>query len=286
MPQSKSPMVKMILIDLDGTLLNNDKVIGIQDYETLKKLEHSNIVRVFATGRTLFSALNVLPNDCPFDYLVFSSGAGVLEWKTKRVILANSIQNDQITEIIEILKGLELNFSIHLPIPQNHKYYYHVGKERVVDFEHRNQIYADHCLELPLAYPKTDACQFLIILNDDARIDHILKYFIDFSLIRATSPIDGKSVWLEIFSKGVSKASGGRFLCDLLKIDYAQTVGIGNDYNDIELLDWTCHSFAVENATYAIRQKYLLCKGNQNNPLTDVCEKLNVFIPQVGVCPI
>ena len=78
--------IKMVLVDLDGTLLNNSKLIGGKDKDTLHFLGERNIVRVFATGRNLFSAKKVLNETTPFDYLVFSSGAGVYDWRKQKLL--------------------------------------------------------------------------------------------------------------------------------------------------------------------------------------------------------
>jgi Cof subfamily protein (haloacid dehalogenase superfamily) len=265
--------IKMILTDLDGTLLNHDKKIGLEDLCTLQSLGQSGIVRVFATGRNLFSANNVLSDDCPFDYLVFSAGAGIMNWKTKEILFQSVILNNDVHEIEKILKNLNLNFSIQLPIPNNHKYFYHKGNSFVADFESRNSIYKDYNYVLNGSYPHDTATQFIVILNHEHEIQPIIENITGFKVMRATSPIDGKSVWIEIFSEGISKASGGQFLCSMLNISQKETLGIGNDYNDIDMLNWTARSFIVSNAPEAIKNMYLQCTDNQDNPLTDVMSK-------------
>jgi hydroxymethylpyrimidine pyrophosphatase-like HAD family hydrolase len=60
----------------------------------------------------------------------------------------------------------------------------------------------------------------------------------------------------------------------MLDISQNATLGIGNDYNDLELLDWTTHSFIVSNAPDVIKSKYQQCADNQSNPLSDVLNKI------------
>ena len=266
--------VQMVLLDLDGTLLNDNKEIGDKDYASLITLGKEGIVRVFATGRNLFSANNVLQKKCPFDYLIFSSGAGILNWKTGEILFNSAIQSKEILKIEQKLKELELNFSIHLPIPENHKYFFHRANPLVSDFDFRNSLYKEFSFELNSHYPYESASQFLIILNDDVQMVKIFEEFDGLNIIRATSPIDGKSIWLEIFEPGISKASGGTFLCNLLNISPQKVVGIGNDYNDLEMLAWTAISFTVANAPGVIKCRFNQCVDNLSNPLTDVLNKL------------
>jgi hydroxymethylpyrimidine pyrophosphatase-like HAD family hydrolase len=61
----------------------------------------------------------------------------------------------------------------------------------------------------------------------------------------------------------------------LLNIPQGKTIGIGNDYNDLDLLAWTKQSFVVENSPNFLKKKYPLCTDNENNPLTDVVKKLS-----------
>jgi len=263
-------MLGMVLVDLDGTLLNDQKEIGDNDFRSLQILGDSGIVRVFATGRNLYSVGNILSDDCPYDYLIFSSGAGILEWNSKKLLFNSSIPKSEVLEIEKQLKILDLNFSIHFPIPENHKYYYHKANSSAKDFDKRNEIYNNFRYPLNGFYPLDSASQFLIIINEESEIEAITNCIHGFNIIRATSPIDGKSVWIEIFAENVSKASGADFLCNMLNIPRHKTLAIGNDYNDLELLNWTPNGYVVSNAPEIIKSKFKLCADNQNNPLFDV----------------
>lgn len=264
---------KMILVDLDGTLLTDEKKIGNSDMQTLQILGTLNVIRVFATGRNLYSALGILPNDTPFDYLVFSSGAGIMEWKNKEILFESAIEKEIVINVEKTLKELELNFSVHFPIPDNHKYYYYKGNNSLTDFDERNFHYKGFSFELINGFPLDRATQFIVILKHESEFEFVASKIKDLKIIRATSPIDGKSVWLEIFNQNVSKALGGSFLCNKLNISRAETIGIGNDYNDIDLLNWAGNSYIVENAPQILKQKYNPCASNQNNPLTMVVSK-------------
>ena len=78
--------IRLIATDLDGTLLKSDKSISEKDWKTLEYLASKQIVRVAATGRSLFKVKQVLPENAPFDFIVFSSGAGIYDWKNKNIL--------------------------------------------------------------------------------------------------------------------------------------------------------------------------------------------------------
>jgi len=265
--------IQLVLLDLDGTLLNNEKKIGDVDWETLEILGNQGVTRAFATGRNLYSALKVLPVECPFDYLIFSSGSGIFDWKEQKILFSSSIARAKVNQISSILKGLNLNFSIHFPIPDNHKYFYFKGNDLPTDFEWRNSLYEGFNYQLTNSFPYEKATQFLVILDNLDDFQMIAEKFEEMKIIRATSPIDGKSIWLEIFSADVSKAMGGKFLCNKLNISQECTLSIGNDYNDIDLLNWTKFSYIVDNAPDELKQNYVQCVDNQSNPLSFVYRK-------------
>ena len=74
--------VKLVATDLDGTFLKNDKTISKKNLESLHLMGEKGIVRVAATGRNLQKTKDVILPEIPFDYIVFSSGAGVFDWRT------------------------------------------------------------------------------------------------------------------------------------------------------------------------------------------------------------
>ena len=71
--------IKMVVTDLDGTLLQTDHTISPEDTETLIELGCLDVCRVAATGRNLFKVRQVLTPETPFDYVIFSSSAGIMD---------------------------------------------------------------------------------------------------------------------------------------------------------------------------------------------------------------
>jgi len=63
---------------------------------------------------------------------------------------------------------------------------------------------------------------------------------------------------MEIFPNTVSKAHGIEEICRITGIARENTLGIGNDFNDLEMLDFTQHSYVVDNAPEELKLKYLI----------------------------
>ncbi|MBS1214101.1 MAG: periplasmic soluble lytic transglycosylase fused to ABC-type amino acid-binding protein domain, partial [Proteobacteria bacterium] len=54
----------------------------------------------------------------------------------------------------------------------------------------------------------------------------------------------------------VSKSHTTGWLADRLGIPQTRTVSVGNDYNDLDLLDWSAARFVTANAPSDLRDRY------------------------------
>ena len=73
-----------------------------------------------------------------------------------------------------------------------------------------------------------------------------------------------------VFNPKVSKAEGVRFLTEKLGVPQSETISVGNDYNDLDLLAYTGKSYVVENAPLDIRALYPHVKSNNECGFTDL----------------
>lgn len=265
---------KVIVTDLDGTLTVEKGVVGKINIETLEKLGSEKIIRVIATGRSYYSAKKVLAPDFPIDYLIFSSGAGTIEWKTKKLLDYHNIEKEKVSEAVKILKEEYTDFMIHFPVPENHNFYYHQTNRSNPDFERRVNLYHEFAEELDGQEIKEAAQLLAVIHNETENEFEKIKEKINFlNIIRATSPLDDSTIWMELFPENVSKSQSAQRLVEKMAIDKSEVIAIGNDYNDEDLLDWAGKSYVVGNAPQIFKSKYSYCKPNYENGFTSIVKK-------------
>ncbi len=269
--------LEVVFTDLDGTLLNDHQEVSIQDFETLEKLGQDGICRVIATGRSWFSFQKVIPNDFPIDYLVFSSGAGILDYKNKKLIYSRNHGEEDTKKISSLLEKERFDFMTHFEVPENHKFVFQSTASACEDFHRRLDVYKEFAIPYDAfkEYPKKSA-QVIAIVQDqvETKFEQLQKLLPEFKLIRATSPIDGLSTWLEIFPKDVSKGHTCDWLCAHLKIDKTKSIGVGNDYNDIDLLEFTKYSYVVDNAPAILKESYEPVSSNAESGFSAAISKL------------
>lgn len=260
-------MVKMVVTDLDGTLLDRDQQVSAEDFRTLLDLGDKEVLRVIATGRSPFSFQKVMPSDFPIDYLVFSSGAGIMDYHTKEILFSMNLPEKLVHDIAIRLRNLGVTFKVLAAVPENHYYVYYQNGELHPDFFRRMETYRGY--ERPISFDPPnfgEACQFLIILPPDpARYEELKSLFNGVKVIRATSPIDHQSIWMEIYHQDVSKGNAVEYLCRLHGISKAETMGIGNDYNDTDLLGFVGIPFVVANAPRELKALYRQVASNNES---------------------
>jgi hypothetical protein len=249
---------KIMISDFDGTLCDSSCQVNEEILQMFRDLQKQNIIRVIATGRSLYSAYKVLENDFPIDYLIFSSGAGLMNWKTKQIIFSACLSSNDTAIIASALNKKQIDYMIHHPIPDNHYFDYFLFNKCNTDFISRLKHYSDYARKADtLTYTHKKASQFLAITSYQANHEIFLSQTLDqFSVIRATSPLDHQSKWIEIFPKHISKSQTANYLCNLLSINQANSMAIGNDFNDLDLLEWAEYAFVVHNAHEDIKKQF------------------------------
>lgn len=269
----------MVCFDLDGTLLSDNKQVNTKDLETLKILGAKNILRIVATGRNLYSLKKVLPRNFPIDYAVFSSGAGIYNWKTQQIIKTWLMDKACIRQALQIIEAKKLNFTLHLPIPNNHHIFLNSSYLGANDLQNYVKHYQEFAQPFHPDKIPNKATQLVVLLNHKHKLFTYFKNQLPhLKIIRTTSPIDNQSNWIEIFNKNVSKANGIRYIATLLQIKNPKVFTIGNDYNDTDLLNFGHVSYVVNNAPDELKKKYKITGSNNENALSQALSNHLSFV--------
>ncbi|WP_457553169.1 HAD family hydrolase [Desulfobacula sp.] len=276
---------KLFITDFDGTLLTDDKTISYEDIQTLEILRQKKIITAIATGRSFYSfdkalkSIGMAGGACclPIDYVIFSTGAGIMEFPGGRVIHQKSVPSSKIPKVTDYLDHLKLDYMIHKAIPDTrHFLYKSFGKDNP-DFYARLALYKEYAVPLVdgnCHYEKATEVLAIIpgLVNSDL-LKMMKKQLSGFSVIHATSPIDHQSSWIEIFHRDVSKSHAASWLVKRLGLGPKDVLAVGNDYNDQDLLAWSGKGFVVENAPESLKQIYKTVSSNNLCGVSDAVQK-------------
>jgi len=270
--------VKMVVTDLDGTLLQLDQSISPTDKETLERLGNLGVCRVAATGRNLYKVRQVLNENSPFDFVIVSSGAGIMDWKSQKLIRALSIPTATTREIIHYLISENQNFKVSRELPDNHNFGWWESYDcpELKRYVEHHKKFGD-AVKIDPENPFISSQLLMFFPNESNKFeivkDKIQFAFPELSIIRTTSPLDPNYTWMEIFPNGVSKAHGIEEICRITGIARENTMSIGNDFNDLEMLDFTQHSYVVGNAPEELKIKYLISLAHYDDGFSHAVNK-------------
>ena len=267
----------LFLTDFDGTLLCSDGTLAQEDLDALETLTRCGIKTAVATGRSLYSFINSPGVDLPVDYIIFTTGAGVVTQPGHKLLYQVSLTAETVAQTLDFLHKSALDFMLHHPVPENHKYVYRCVNQDNTDFESRIERYREFGKALDSNPQKGfgEASQFLAVVPHDKTHDalrEIRRGLPGLSVIRSTSPLDHKSTWIELFHPDVSKGKTAAWLAAELDVNHMDTMAIGNDYNDLDLLDWAAHSFIVENAPDELKCRFQQVASNNNGGVAEAVD--------------
>ena len=134
-------MGRAVFTDLDGTLLGSDQKLSPANHDVLEELGQHGILRVVVTGRSLFSCRRVLDRSFPIDLLVTSSGAGIFSFPNFELLFDQALTATEVSKSIEVLNALKLDFMVHDPVPDNHRFRWYQHTAHNPDFAHRLTVY-------------------------------------------------------------------------------------------------------------------------------------------------
>jgi HAD superfamily hydrolase (TIGR01484 family) len=269
----------LFVCDFDGTLLRSDRSFSDSDLNALIRLGELGIIRAIATGRSIYSINTVSISNLPVDFILFSSGAGISRHPDGRIIRKVSMEPHEVSLAIKILQANNLDFMVHHPIPDNHIFSYFESTSDNPDFITRIELYHQFAKPLETA---TDgfgnATQLLAILPpaDNRPVIAMLKNALPgFNIIQTTSPLDGQSTWIEIFPTTVSKSLTAAWLSAAYGLKADRALSVGNDYNDLDLLEWAGCSFVVDNAPHDLKSRFPVVASNNE---CGVAEAINRWL--------
>ena len=179
-------------------------------------------------------------DDFPVDYLVFSSGVGIVSWMDGLHLTSHTMQPAVVSRLVARLRDLALDFMVHHAAPDTHRFHFHRASDCNADFENRIRRYAEHARCLSDGFPADVKVSQLVVVEPPGAASHLdlLTRELDgVHVVRTTSPLDHASTWIEVFPRGVSKGRASDWIRVQHGIDPAHTVAIGNDYNDLDMLE-------------------------------------------------
>lgn len=243
----KNHPYKLLVLDIDGTLVNADGNISSEDKEALAKVSAAGIQVSLSTGRGVQATLEIIDRLSLDSYHIFCDGALISRPRHNEEVHAWPISKTLVKEMVDYthLHGIDLELftSTHYFVEREtwstdaHKKYFGI-KCTLVDF---NALWKQERI--------IKGGLVATIPEEIAKAQSFQKQFsnrLHFSYARTPTCPDVD--FINILSRGASKGKALEVLTAHLKLELNEVMAVGDGKNDISLLNSAGLAIAMGNA--------------------------------------
>ena len=241
---------KLLVIDVDGTLLGRDGTISAEDKEALARVADSGIKISLSTGRTLLASMRII-NQLSLDgYHILFDGALVINPVQNEEVYARTIGKELVREAVEFAHLEDINLELFTTAQ------YFIERESWASDIRRNYFNIQ-----PTLVDFTDIWERERIIKgtiavrspeEKAQAETFCRQFkgslSDLRFSWTATPAYPKVDFVNIVALGVSKGKALEALVSHLAIPLSEVMAIGDERNDIPLLTIAGLAVAMENA--------------------------------------
>jgi HAD-superfamily hydrolase, subfamily IIB len=268
---------KIIAVDMDGTLLNDDKHIADYNLTMIDKAVRLGVKFVIASGRIpaglKFYEATVSKNQP----MICCNGAIILD-ENKNDIYTNNIEKSNVLKVIDVLREQKDTYYHFYSEGIIHGEQFGFAMESVYNFNRKSD--RDLRMEIRLIgdakeYVKNIDKEInkIVVQDKDLQyLDELRKRLDNIPGIETTkSNIDN----IEICAKNVNKGNGLKILADYYGISLEECIAVGNDENDISMIKCAGLGVAVKNSRDYIKEfaNYVTERDNNNGAIGEVIER-------------
>ncbi|WP_019552606.1 Cof-type HAD-IIB family hydrolase [Propionispira raffinosivorans] len=265
-------MYKLIAIDMDGTLLTEDKKITTKTKDAIKMASNLGVKIVLTTGRPIqgikqyLEELNLTNKD---DYVIALNGAFICRNDDYSILSSN-----------ETLTGKDLKY-IYNKVKALKTYFHAFTKdEDLVDKKSKFSVAEEKRINLKvrvvnfLGEIKDDDEILKVVLEEEKNVLDEITDKIPKELFEKYTVIRSVDFMLEFMKKGCNKASGIEKLAQYLGIRREEIIAIGDAGNDKEMIQYAGLGVAMENAEDEIKNMAdFITKSNEEDGVSYVIDK-------------
>lgn len=239
---------KLIALDMDGTLLNDEGIVTDYTKKVLKKAAEQNVHVLLSTGRPLEMCVSYAEDLQLSSYIITSNGAEIYT-ANQELVEQQALDVETLEKMWEI--GHKKN--IHM---------WMIASDAVFVEGKRPSDFSDHTW-LKLGYGH---------LNDSDKT-YVMEALEKLGPLEITN---SSLVNLEVNAKGVNKANAIHSVCKRLGITMDQVFAIGDSLNDYQMIKEAGIGVAVQNAQETILD--LADYVTENNNDDGVAKAIEKFV--------
>lgn len=266
--------IKLLALDMDGTLFTTDKQITAENRAALKAADEKGVHVVITTGRPLRAIKHVLEDLDLYneDHYSITFNGGLVQRNNGEILDKNEMTRSHLRAIYDVMEPLALPMDVlsddkvYSLSSRGHHSLYHVANPML---EFVNVASFDDIPE-DVVYNK------VVIVFDAEFLDQQIAKIPE-QLYEEFEVFKSRDIILEIMPKGVHKAVGLDLLIKHLEVKQDEVMAVGDEENDLSMLEWAGWGVAMANGI-AIAKKTANAVTTRTNDQSGVAEAVHKYI--------
>ena len=267
---------KMIVLDLDDTLLRDDQTISPRTKQALMDAQERGVKVVLASGRPTFGMQHIAEELSLAEYgsyILSFNGGKIINCKTREEIFSSTLPHEEVHGLYDLSR----REGVHI-----HKY---VGDEIVTEDDNEFTSIESELTGLPIKVVDSfkeavsePVVKALMVYEPEKLklVETMLQEELNgrFSIMRS------KPYFLEFTELGVTKGTSLKQLIDACGIKREEVIAIGDSYNDQEMIEFAGLGVAMGNANDDIKAiADYVTDTNMNDGIAKVVEEFIFTAP-------
>jgi hydroxymethylpyrimidine pyrophosphatase-like HAD family hydrolase len=254
----------LVALDLDGTTIDHVGALSGAVRDAVSDVVDAGHHLVISTGRSIVATLPIVEMlGLERGYAVCSNGAVTLVLDPERpggYRIVDTVTfdprpvltmlRDVIPDALVAVEDIGVGFKVSAPFPDGEL----GGQQVVVDWD---ELVAHPATRVTLRRPDASSEEFM------EQVEHAGLHGVSYAV--------GWTAWLDINPEGVSKGSALELVRRTLRVEPADTVAIGDQRNDIEMLHWAARGVAM---------------GQAPDEVKDAADEVTGTVEEDGLVPV
>ena len=257
--------IKLVVSDMDGTLLNSNHEVSSLFFDLFKELKKHNILFVAASGRPYYSITEKLDSIKDEIIIVAENGGIVIE--KENLLLSTPIRKEYLSQVESLINS---NNHIHPVFCTKLKAYFKNASNGYIKL--LSEYYPNFTVIDNICEVEEDIIKIALYHDIDSE-KYIYPHFKHLEPNYKVK-ISGKH-WVDLSDDLANKGHAIELLQKTYNISSKETLIFGDYNNDIEMLKLATYSFAMENAHENVKEiAKFETKSNNNFGVEIILEKL------------
>lgn len=268
---------QLIALDMDGTLLNDEKKITEKTLSYIKKAKEKGVKVVISSGRVPGGLKFYEETIAKEEPMICANGALILNDK-KETIYNEGINKNTLLDIIDILRKYKNTYYhfYHDNIMCTEKFDYSTKKfyefNKNIERKYRIEIRIITDSKEYIKHRSSEITKIVVVDNDLEYLNRIQKEIEDNLKVSVTKSHISN---IEICNFGISKGIALEKLANYYNIPIEKCIAVGNDENDISMIKKAGLGVFMKNTREELKKyaDYVTYMDNNNDGIAEVMKK-------------